>query len=63
MNAAAAIELLLAVLNANGPVSALIRNAQAQGRTLNAAELTAAFQQDDAARDLLADAINRASNP
>lgn len=63
MSSAAAIELLLALINAAGPVSSAIRQAQSEGRTLTKAELTAAFQQDDTARDLLADAINRASNP
>lgn len=60
MNATAAIELLLALINASGPVSAAIRQAQSEGRTLTAAELTAAFQQDNDARNLLADAINSA---
>lgn len=61
--ATAAIELLLQLINAAGPVSAAIRQAQAEGRTLTAEELTAAFQQDSNARNMLADAINRAQNP
>lgn len=61
--ATAAIELLLQLINAAGPVSATIRQAQAEGRKLSADELKAAFQQDSAARDLLAAAINSAQNP
>ena len=57
MNAAAGIELLLQLLNAAGPVSALIRQAQAEGRTLTREELQSAFDQDDAARDRLEAAI------
>ena len=57
MNTAAAIELLLQLINASGPVSAAIRQAQAEGRTLSREELQAAFDQDDAARDRLVAAI------
>jgi hypothetical protein len=61
MSAAAAIELLLQLINAAGPVSAAIRRAQAEGRTLTREELDEAFAQDDASRSALVDAINRAS--
>lgn len=61
MNAAAAIELLLQLINAAGPVSAAIRQAQSEGRDLTPEELQAAFDQDDVARDSLQSAINRAS--
>lgn len=61
MSAAAAIELLLQLINAAGPVSAAIRRAQEEGRPLSREELQAAFDQDDASRDALVDAINRAS--
>jgi hypothetical protein len=60
MPATAAIELLLQLINADGPVSAAIRRAQAEGRELTREELDEAFAQDDAARDSLADAITRA---
>lgn len=60
MNSASAIELLLALINAAGPVSAAIRQAQAEGRTLTREELQAAFDQDDAARDSLVSAIQAA---
>lgn len=60
MNAAAAIELLLQLINAAGPVSAAIRQAQAEGRTLTREELDAAFEQDDHARDRLVAAIQAA---
>lgn len=56
----AAIELLLQVINHAGPVSAAIRRAQAEGRSLSREELEEAFAQDDAARDNLVDAIGRA---
>ena len=59
MNPAAAIELLLQLINAAGPVSAAIRRAQAEGRTLSREELDEAFAQDDTARVSLADAIAR----
>lgn len=61
MNAAAAIELLLQLINAAGPVSAAIRQAQAEGRELTREELQAAFDQDDSARDRLEAAIAAAS--
>ena len=57
MNAAAGIELLLQLINAAGPVSAAIRQAQAEGRALTREELQAAFDQDDAAQDHLVTAI------
>ena len=63
MNTSAAIELLLQLINAAGPVSAAIRQAQAEGRDLTAAELQSAFDQDDKSRNALVDAISRASNP
>ena len=59
MIASAAIELLLQLINAAGPVSAAIRKAHEEGRKLSREELEAAFDQDDAARDSLADAIAR----
>lgn len=61
MKRAAAIELLLQLINAAGPVSAAIRRAQAEGRTLTREELDEAFAQDDTSRSALVDAINRAS--
>lgn len=60
MNSAAAIELLLQLINAAGPVSALIRQAQAEGRPLTREELQSAFSQDDTARDRLEAAIQAA---
>lgn len=61
MGASAAIELLLQLINAAGPVSAAIRQAQAEGRPLTAAELQAAFDQDDKGRDALVKAIANAA--
>lgn len=55
------IELLLQLINASGPVSAAIRQAQTEGRTLTREELEAAFEQDDRARDRLVAAIQAAS--
>lgn len=60
-SAAAAIELLLAILQSAGPVSAAIRRAQVEGRTLSREELEAAFAQDDIARDALVGAIDKAT--
>lgn len=61
MKASAAIELLVQLLNAAGPVSAAIRQAQVEGRELTADELQAAFDQDDKGRDALAKAIANAT--
>lgn len=61
MKNAAWIELLLQLINASGPVSAVIRQAQAEGRELTREELEAAFAQDDIARDRLEAAIQSAS--
>jgi hypothetical protein len=61
MKNAAWIELLLQLINASGPVSAAIRQAQAEGRALTREELQAAFDQDDDARDQLQAAIQAAS--
>lgn len=58
--ALALIDLLLATLNGQGPISALIRQAHAEGRTLTRQELEGAFDQDDQARDALQAAIKRA---
>lgn len=60
MNTAAAIELLLAMINSAGPVSEAIRNAHAQGRKMTLDELQAAFDQDDAAKLDLEAAIAQA---
>jgi hypothetical protein len=60
MNSAAAIELLLQLINAAGPVSAAIRQAQSEGRKLTKEELQVAFDQDDAGRDALVAAIQAA---
>lgn len=60
MKSTAAIELLLQLINAAGPVSAAIRQAQAEGRALTREELESAFAQDDAARDRLVAAIQAA---
>lgn len=60
MKTTAAIELLLQLINASGPVSAAIRQAQTEGRALSREELQAAFDQDDAARDRLVAAIEAA---
>ncbi len=57
----AVIELFLQVLNSSGPVSAAIRQAQAEGRSLTREELDAAFEQDDRARERLAGAIAAAN--
>lgn len=54
------IELLLQLINASGPVSSAIRQAQAEGRALTREELEAAFEQDDQARDRLVEAIQAA---
>lgn len=61
MKNAAWIELLLQLINESGPVSAAIRQAQAEGRALTREELQAAFDQDDDARDRLVAAIQAAS--
>ena len=61
MKTTAAIELLLQLINAAGPVSAVIRQAQAEGRDLTAEELQAAFDQDDKGRDALVRAIANAA--
>lgn len=53
----AAIDLLLQLLTANGPVSALLRDAHAAGRTITREELQSAFDQDDVARDALVKSI------
>lgn len=63
MKSAAAIELLLQLINAAGPVSAAIRQAQAEGRALTREELQAAFDQDDHARDRLVAAIQASGHP
>lgn len=60
MKNAAWIELLLQLINSSGPVSAAIRQAQAEGRELTREELQAAFDQDDHARDHLLAAIDAA---
>ena len=60
MKNAAWIELLLQLINSSGPVSAAIRQAQAEGRALTREELQAAFDQDDRARDHLVAAIEAA---
>lgn len=57
---AAIIELILAAINNAGPVSAAIRQANAEGRRLTAEELQAAFDQDDTARAALVEAIEAA---
>lgn len=58
--ALALIDLLLATLNGQGPVSAMIRKAHQEGRTITREELDAAFDGDDAARDALTAAIQKA---
>jgi hypothetical protein len=58
--ASAAIELLIQLLTANGPVSQLISSAHAAGRTISREELETAFAQDDVARASLVDAIHDA---
>lgn len=60
--ASAAIELLIQLLTANGPVSQLIRAAHADGRTINREELESAFAQDDVARASLVEAIDKAED-
>lgn len=60
MKTEAALELLLQRINSAGPVSAAIRQAQSEGRSLSKEELQDAFDQDNAARDSLVDAIGRA---
>lgn len=57
----AAIELFLQLITEAGPVSAAIRQANAEGRALTREELQAAFDQDDRARDRLVAAIQAAS--
>lgn len=54
MNYSVITELLLALFNTNGPVSIAMRQAHAEGRKLTAAELQAAFDQDNEARAELA---------
>lgn len=56
----AAIELILQVINHAGPVSAAIARARAENRPLSRQELEEAFNQDDAARGSLVEAIARA---
>lgn len=60
--AAAAIELILAAVNAAGPVSAAIRKAHAENRKLTREELESAFEQDDAARLEQVAALERAKH-
>lgn len=59
-NVNAALDLLLQLLTSNGPVSALLRGAHAEGRTITREELQTAFDQDDVTRGALVDAIGRA---
>ncbi len=56
----AAIDLLIGLLQTNGAVSNVLRSAHQEGRTINKQELEQAFDQDDAARNQLESAINRA---
>lgn len=57
MKTAAAIELLLQLINSAGTVSAMIRKAHNEGRQLSLEEMQAAFDQDDVARARLVKAI------
>lgn len=58
--AAAGIGLLLQIVEQAARVSVLIRQAQAEGRDVTAAELAQLVVENDAARAALVDAIARA---
>jgi hypothetical protein len=60
MKTEAALELLLQLINAAGPVSSAIRLAHTENRPLSREELQAAFDQDNDARDALVASIDRA---
>lgn len=63
MGAAAAIELLLGLLDRATAIGALISKAQAEKRDITEAELDGLAAHDDAARALLAAAIAKARIP
>jgi RNA:NAD 2'-phosphotransferase (TPT1/KptA family) len=58
---AAGIGLLLELIEQAARVSAVIRRAQAEGREVTKDELAQIVAENDAARQALVDAINRAS--
>lgn len=60
--AAAAIELLLTLVANAGRISAVIRQARAEGREPTSAELSAIAADNDGARAALVDAIARAKS-
>lgn len=60
MNTAAALTLLTELLRQAAAISSLVRAAQTEGRELTSEELDACAANDDAARQLLVDAIARA---
>ena len=55
-----AIQLVLALINQAGTVSAMIQKAQSEGRDLTPEELNTLASSDDAARAQLVAAINAA---
>lgn len=57
MPVAAAIELLVALLNNSAQISALIQQASAEGRDITPEEWAGIKSADDAARKALVDAI------
>jgi hypothetical protein len=57
METEAAISLLLALLNENGPVAQLLRS----GKPVTREELKEAFDQDDRARERLVEQIGKAT--
>lgn len=60
MNAELAIQLLIALVNQAGTITALLQRAKDEGRDVTDAELDALRTEDDAARALLVEAIAKA---
>lgn len=60
MGAAAAIDILIAILNNAYQISALIQQATAEGRDISPTEWASIKSADDAARKALEDAIKAA---
>lgn len=62
MNELAAINLVLAMLAEGGPISMLIDQARAEGRTISKTEWDQLFEDDDNARAELDAAIEKAKS-
>ena len=62
MNGLATVNLFLALLMENGPVSKLIDQARAEGRKISQTEWDQLFADDDAARAELVAAIEKAKS-